>query len=318
MNRRHALKLIGSAGAAGLLPLPLLARDNAAAPGKDFLPRGKFVVGHRGACAYAPENTLASYRLALQQGVEYVEQDLQVTKDGVLVCGHDTTLERVTNVAEVFPDRFIEKDVKGKKVKQWPVQNFTLKEIKQLDAGDWFDPRFKGEKIPTWQEAIEEIKGKAGLCPEMKSPDAYSKLGLNMEALVVEVLKQNGLAQARANSATPVLIQSFSKAALQQFAKMTDATWPLLWLTAANYQWTPEVFDEAKQLAAVLGPAKTDVNPSFVEQAHRRGLKVVSYTFRSGDVAGFRDVKEQMHHFLYELGVDGMFTDNPDQFPRQK
>jgi len=318
MNRRQAIQLIGAAGAAGLLPLPMLAAENAGPQGRAFLPKGKFVVGHRGACAYAPENTLASYRLALQQGVEYVEQDLQLTQDGVLVCGHDSTLERVTNVAEVFPDRFIEKTVKGRKVKQWPVQNFTLKEIKRLDAGSAFSPKFKGEKIPTWQEAIEEIKGKAGLCPEMKAPDAYAKLGFDMEALVLEVLKKNGLDRARANSSTPVLIQSFSKAALQKFARMPEAKWPLLWLTPANYPWAPEIFDEAKELAAVLGPAKVDVKQSFVEQAHARSMKVVVYTFRSTDVAGFPGVKEEMHHFLYDLGVDGMFTDNPDQFPRQK
>jgi len=66
----------------------------------------KFVVGHRGAGAYAPENTLESYRLAIAQGAEYVEQDLQITRDGVLVCCHDESLERISNVKEVFPDRY--------------------------------------------------------------------------------------------------------------------------------------------------------------------------------------------------------------------
>src|SRR5687767_1614022 len=84
------------------------------------------LVAHRGASAYAPEHTLAAYRLAIQQGADYVEQDLAVTKDGVLICLHDDTLDRTTNVEEVFPDR-----------KPWLAVDFTLAEIKRLDAGRW-------------------------------------------------------------------------------------------------------------------------------------------------------------------------------------
>ena len=69
----------------------------------------KQLVAHRGASAYAPEHTLEAYRLAIEQGADFVEQDLAVTKDGVLVCIHDLTLERTTNVEEVFPDRFAER-----------------------------------------------------------------------------------------------------------------------------------------------------------------------------------------------------------------
>ena len=111
----------------------------------------KTLIAHRGASAYAPENTLEAYKLAMQQGATFVEQDLQITKDGVLVCLHDLTLERTTNVATVFPDRFT---LEGS-VKHWYVSDFTLREIQQLDAGSWFDPKFAGIKIPSWQEAID-------------------------------------------------------------------------------------------------------------------------------------------------------------------
>src|SRR5918992_2295406 len=83
----------------------------------------KQVVAHRGASAYAPEHTIAAYRLALEQGADYVEQDLQISKDGVLVCLHDLTLERTTNVEEVFPDRGIA-GPKGRKT--WNVSDFTV------------------------------------------------------------------------------------------------------------------------------------------------------------------------------------------------
>ena len=102
---------------------------------------GKTLIAHRGASAYAPENTLPAYRLALRQGADYVEQDLQITKDGVLVCLHDLTLERTTDVAKVFPGRF-RKEPGG--TRRWYVSDFTLAEIKQLDAGAWFGEKFRG------------------------------------------------------------------------------------------------------------------------------------------------------------------------------
>jgi hypothetical protein len=108
----------------------------------------KKLVAHRGASAYAPEHTLASYRLAMQQKADYVEQDLAVTKDLVLICLHDESLERTTNVEDVFPDRAVVDPATGRK--QWLAVDFTLSEIKRLDAGSWFDARFAGERIPTW------------------------------------------------------------------------------------------------------------------------------------------------------------------------
>ena len=73
----------------------------------------KKMVAHRGASAYAPEHTVAAYKLALLQGADYVEQDLQVTKDGILICRHDSTLERTTNVASLFPNRFSRDRIEG-------------------------------------------------------------------------------------------------------------------------------------------------------------------------------------------------------------
>ena len=118
------------------------------------------VVAHRGASAYAPEHTLASYRLALEQGADYVEQDLAVTRDGVLICLHDDSLDRTTDVEEVFPNRSSVDPATGRR--QWLSADFTLAEIKRLDAGGWFDPRFAGERIPTWEEAVRAVGTRAG------------------------------------------------------------------------------------------------------------------------------------------------------------
>ncbi len=95
----------------------------------------KTVVAHRGASAYAPEHTAAAYRLAIEMGADFVEQDLAVTKDGVLICLHDASLERTTNVEEVFPNRSVSISLEGRTRRAWVANDFTLAEIKRLDAG---------------------------------------------------------------------------------------------------------------------------------------------------------------------------------------
>ena len=163
----------------------------------------KILVAHRGASAYAPEHTLEAYELAIKQGADFVEQDLQVTKDGVLVCLHDETLERTTNVEDVFPDRFI-KESGGETVKRWYVADFTLEEIKQLDAGSWFGPQFKRARVPTFGEAIKLIRGRAGLYPETKAPEVYGRRGFEMERLLLAELKRHGLDRPGADARTPI------------------------------------------------------------------------------------------------------------------
>ena len=117
-------------------------------------PARKLNVAHRGASAYAPEHTLAAYRLALEQGADFVEQDLAVTKDGVLICLHDPSLERTTDVEDRFPTRFTEVTYEGKKRRAWLANDFTLAEIKTLDAGSWFGPTFAGERVPRLGEEL--------------------------------------------------------------------------------------------------------------------------------------------------------------------
>ena len=271
----------------------------------------KTLIAHRGASAYAPEHTLEAYRLAMQQGADFVEQDLQITKDGVLVCLHDITLERTTNVAKIFPDRFT---LEGSD-KHWYVADFTLKEIKQLDAGSWFNPKFAGAKIPTWQEAIDLIRNKAGIYPETKAPEVYGKRGFNMEKLVLDQLKKNKLPNAK----TPVIIQSFSPESLQKMKLEMKTKIPLVWLIDDEQQhWlSAEGFQKARTFAVGIGPSKTliDGQPELVKRAHENGLSVTCYTFKSSKTGRFANVREEMVYFLQTLGIDAVFTDNPDQFP---
>ena len=165
------------------LSVILAATVLAAAGGTAQGPR-KINVAHRGASAYAPEHTLAAYRLALEQGADFVEQDLAVTRDGVLICLHDPSLERTTDVEERFPERASEVVVAGKPRRVWLANDFTLAEIKTLDAGSWFSPAFAGERVPTFDEAVALIRGKAGLYPELKTPEIYQGRDVDFVAIV--------------------------------------------------------------------------------------------------------------------------------------
>ena len=275
-------------------------------------------MAHRGASAYAPEHTLAAYRLALDQGADYVEQDLQISRDGVLVCLHDLTLERTTNVEEVFPDRAVM--VQGRRM--WNVSDFTLEELKRLDAGSWFDTRFRSERIPTFQEAIDLVKGKAGLYPETKGPDIYGRRGLDMEALTLAVLAKNGLDRPTVSGPPSVIIQSFSAESLKRLRR-AGTSLPLTFLISNTDPDAARLLSDAglkeiREFAQGIGPQKSLVgaDPTLVRRAHALRLTVTPYTFRSARGTGAKSVREEMAEFLYRLGVDALFTDNPDEFPR--
>lgn len=270
--------------------------------------RGPTLIAHRGASAYAPENTLPAYRLAIEQGADFVEQDLQITKDGVLVCLHDLTLERTTNAPEVFPGRY--RTEKGQR--RWYVSDFTAAEIRRLDAGAKFGERFRGTRVPTWQEAIAEIRGKAGIYPETKAPEVYGSRGFDMERLVLAELRKNGLDRPGADPRTPVVIQSFSAESLRKMTDQLGSKLSHVFLigTRDRAKWSAtEALREVKRFAIGIGPEKSIVrdDPSLVARAHELGLSVTIWTLE-GD-------RDEMARFL-ELGVDALFTNNPDRFPR--
>ncbi|HYV38088.1 MAG TPA: glycerophosphodiester phosphodiesterase family protein [Gemmataceae bacterium] len=272
------------------------------------------LIAHRGASGDAPEHTKLAYELALKHGADFVEPDLQITKDGVLVCMHDTSLQRTTNVAKVFPDRA--KMVNGKK--SWPVAEFTLAEIQKLDAGSWKGAQFAGARVPTFQEAIDLVKGKAGLFPETKAPEVYGKLGLDMEKLLMQSLKKNGLDKPGADPKTPVIIQSFSAESLKVLRKDHGCKLPLIYLISKG-ELNKDHLINVKAFADGIGPSKAVVlaRPELVKDAHALGMSVTVYTFSSGQTGKFKNVREEMAYFLNELRVDAVFTDNPDQFPRK-
>jgi glycerophosphoryl diester phosphodiesterase len=276
----------------------------------------KVLIAHRGASAYAPEHTLAAYRLAIVQDADYVEQDLAVTRDGVLICLHDDTLERTTNVEEVFPQRATIDPVTGRR--QWLAVDFTLAEIKQLDAGSWFDARFTGERVPTWEEAVAVVGTTAGLYPELKTPSLYQSRGIDMTRLFAESMQRLKLTSRPAGS---IVVQSFDDGPLRELSKQFP-TVPRTFLIEVRDgpRWlTSEGLAQIATFATGIGPSKIllDGRPAVVRMAHDAGLTVTPYTFTTrGAATRFADVGAEMRHYLTDLNVDALFTDNPDRFPR--
>ncbi len=272
------------------------------------------LIAHRGASAQAPEHTLPAYQLALEQGADFVEPDLQITKDGVLVCLHDVTLERTTDVEDKFPNR--SREIKGKKV--WPVVDFTLNEIKTLDAGSWKAPQFAGTRVPTFQEMIHLVRGKAGIIPEIKSPETYAAQGFDMGKLMVDLLRQNQLELPGSDPKTPVIVQSFSLESLKKLRVGQSCKLPLVYLFSRPEGFdTPAGLRKLKETVDGIAPNKAVVlaKPQLIQMAHELGMSVTVWTCKEGQTGKFASVKEEMRHLL-QSGVDAIFTDNPDQFPR--
>jgi len=267
----------------------------------------KQLIAHRGASGYAPEHTAAAYRLAMEQHAEFVEPDLAVTKDGVLICLHDDALKRTTNAAEVFPQR-----------EPWLANDFTLEEIKRLDAGSWFKPAFAGQRIQTFQEAIDLVRGKAGLYPELKSPELYRSRHVDQVKLFVDVIRKNGLDKPESLKTTPVIIQSFDEEAVRRVAKELPSI-PRVLLVERDGDVSEPRLRVIKTFATGVAPEKSLVaqHPEMVKQAHALGLTVTCWTFRADEKTTFASVRDEMAHFLYDLGIDALFTNNPDQFPRR-
>jgi glycerophosphoryl diester phosphodiesterase len=149
----------------------------------------------------------------------------------------------------------------------------------------------------------------------------YGELGFEMERLVVEELERSGLSARDADPRTPVIIQSFSAESLGILRRELGSDLPLVFLLSGGEaaEWlTVDGLERVKSFATGIGPAKDLLleHPSAVELAHRAGLTVIPWTFRSDEPGAFASVGAEMSHFLFDLGVDGLFTNNPDLFPR--
>lgn len=244
------------------------------------------VLGHRGACGYRPEHTLASYQLAIDMGADYIEPDLVSTKDRVLIARHENEISETTDVAVKFPDRKTTKTIDGKSVTGWFTEDFTLKEIKTLRAKErlaFRDHSYDGQfEIPTFKEVIDlaksqgkKLKRTIGLYPETKHPTYFQSIKLSLEEPLAKELKAAGLNK----KSSAVFIQSFELTNLKKLKALTknklvflidDPTIVPADFQASNDKRTymdllsVEGLKEIKKTADAIGPYKRYIIPTKI------------------------------------------------------
>ncbi|QYC41045.1 Glycerophosphoryl diester phosphodiesterase [Nonomuraea coxensis DSM 45129] len=234
-------------------------------------------IAHRAGSGQAPENTIVACARAGAAGADLCEFDVQQTKDQQLVLIHDETLARTTNVEQVFPNR-----------RPWRVSDFTLAEIRRLDAGSWFSPRYRGTRVPTLGQALELLdKGGAGLLLEVKHSPRSPGIDRRVAA---ELLENKDLWQGRR-----LALQAFDWQAMRTLHRMVPDV-PIL-LLGVNGKRLSEVGDYASAL--VLPQAR--LTERQVREVKAHGLRV--YT-------GPTDRPRALRRLL-SYGVDGIMTGVP-------
>jgi glycerophosphoryl diester phosphodiesterase len=276
-------------------------------------PTRKIVIGHRGAPACAPENTRPSFDLAVQQGADCIELDIHVSRDGALVCLHDRSLERTTNVRDVFPDRSRE-ETDGSLGQHWFVHDFTLSELQTLECGPTFPTGPAVVRIPTFAEVLDWAAGRTTILAELKDPEIYESLGIDLLSLFDAAVRRH-VADRRTAFIT---VQSFHEPTVRRAGNLYRGRLPVTLLREAPDAIAcaePDRLADIARFATGLGPEKSSLIecPQLVSRAHAAGLRVTPWTFRASSPGAFETVRAEIAYYLSDLDVDGIITDNPDQ-----
>ncbi len=242
------------------------------------------IIGHRGYCQLAPENTIPSFQLALDAGADLIELDYHHTKDSQPIVIHDATLDRTTNAVRHWRKRRIK------------VESKTAAEIQSLDAGSWFAARFAGTKVPLLGEALDFIQQTNVTLIERKSGDP---------ATCIQRLREQDLINR-------VIVQSFDWKFLREFheqeprqilgalgppAILPDGKKPPRRSKALSAAW----LNDLDETGAAIAVWNHRVSKEAVTLAHERGLKVWAYTIN----------KPTLANRLLDIGVQGLITNDP-------
>jgi glycerophosphoryl diester phosphodiesterase len=271
------------------ITLSVKAAENNSAPALRLIATKRpLVIGHRGYCQIAPENTLPSFQLAVTAGADLVELDYHHSKDDQLIVIHDSELDRTTDARSLWPGE-----------QHITVASRTAAQIKTLDAGAWFDRKFAGTKIPTLGEALDTIQKGSVTLIERKAGEP---------AACIKLLQSKGLVNC-------VVVQSFDWHYLKEFHQRLPEQ-ALGALGPPSHSSTGERVDGRKleaekqlsgkwledlaQTGATVAVWSQQVSKEAVALAHERGLKVWVYTINDSDLA----------NRLLDMGVDGIITNN--------
>jgi glycerophosphoryl diester phosphodiesterase len=288
------------------------------------------VIAHRGASGERPEHTIESYRLAIAEGADYIEPDLVMTRDGVLIARHENEIGGTTDVAQhpEFASRRRTQVIDGESMTGWFTEDFSLSEIKRLRARERlgslrpqnleYDGQFG---VPTFDEIMQLVISSnrradqnrpVGVYPETKHPAHFARIGLPLELALLDTLRRYGYSA----SGSPVFIQSFDPGNLRQLREMTKL--PLVQLLEHALGDLAEIAKHAD----AIGIAKALATPAAIQAAHGQKLRVHVWTFRAeneflphdlrvgsascahGNLAG------EIQRYL-DRGIDGFFVDFP-------
>ncbi|MER6943004.1 glycerophosphodiester phosphodiesterase family protein [Nonomuraea sp. NPDC000554] len=264
----------GAVVTAALTALPVMPRAASASPPEVDN------IAHRGASAYAPENTIASCALARELRADACELDIQETRDHQLVLMHDATLARTTNVEQLFPGR-----------SPWRVADFTLAEIQQLDAGSWFSPRYRGVQVPTLEQMLRATSGsRIRLLLEIKHAPRTPE---DIDRRVAAELQAN----RRWWTKERLAVQAFDWQSMRNFhSLMPDVPIALLGKPAVDRLAEVAAYADSVNLPHV------GLTPEYVKEVHDQGMRVYTWSVHR------RAVIRQ----LISYGVDGIMTNRPD------
>ena len=301
------------------------------------------IIAHRGASGYLPEHTLAAKGLAHDMGADFLEQDIVASRDDELVVLHDIHLDRVTDVASRYSER-------ARADGRYYVRDFDLAELRSLRVWermnedgtavypDRYPARSGDFRINTLREELEFIQRlnrdtgrEAGIYPEIKRPAWHKGEGVDVAPQLLEELAEFGYRDRD----DAVFVQCFDPAEVRRLRTELDCPFKLVQLIGEN-SWreavtdfdrlrTPSGIEEIAQVADAIGPfllhtfepddtGGEPVSSGLVELAHGAGLLVHPYTFRADELPqGFSSFGALVSFFVATLGVDGLFTDFPDE-----
>lgn len=244
----------------------MTAKDTIAAM---YQEKRTLVFGHRGARAYAPMNTLPAFELALEQGADGIELDVHRTKDGYPVIVHDFKVDATS-------------DGSGQ------VKDMTLEQLKELDAGSWFDAKFAGVKIPTLDEVFEAVGQKTYINVEIKSIDVKTD---GVEQVVADCIRRHSMEKR-------ILVSSFNPLALRRFREILPDV-PIAFLYETGYM---------RRFQSLLGNLPHEARHPHHEMINAEYIaKQKDYFINTWTVNDPQRAKE-----LADLGIHGIVTDNPD------
>ncbi len=236
-------------------------------------------VAHRGASAYAPENTLAALRAAIEMRCDLAEVDVQRTRDGVLVLLHDTDLARTTGLSRKVAD-------------------LTYDQLLRLDAGSWFSPAYAGERIPTLDQALDVLDGSGtGLMLEVKHPERHP-------GIVVDIARTLQARRGYVDSAVAagqLVVQSFDHGVMRDFAHLAPDI-PIGLLGHPPVHRLPLLGTWARH----INPRHRRATSAYVDAVHAAGMYCHVWTVDRDD-----DLRRAL-----SLGVDGVITNRPDALQR--